>query len=123
MLGVGTDICDVARIAKLLDTYRDTFLSKNFKDFEIEYCEARANKAQHYAARFAAKEAMAKALGTGFVQGLSPLSFAIKNDEAGKPIAILDSEVLDIMKKKGATKMDISLSHLKDFAIAFAVMS
>ncbi|MFI3290317.1 MAG: holo-ACP synthase [Opitutales bacterium] len=123
IIGIGTDICDVERIAKLLDNYKDSFLSKNFADFEIEYCEQRANKAQHYAARFAAKEAMAKALGLGFVKGLSPKSFAVKNDENGKPIAILDKQAESIMQSLGATKIDISLSHLKDYAVAFVVIS
>ncbi len=121
--GVGTDIADVARISKMLEQYGDAFLKKTFTDAEIKYCAARPDAALRFAARFAAKEAMAKALGTGLRGKITLKSLSIENDELGAPRAVLDEAARAALEKLGAAKMLVSVSHLKEYAIAFAVAS
>ena len=121
--GVGTDIADVARISKMLEQYGDAFLKKTFTDAEIKYCAARPDAALCFAARFAAKEAMAKALGTGLRGEITLKSLSIENDELGAPRAVLDTAARAALAKLGASKMLVSVSHLKEYAIAFAVAS
>lgn len=121
--GVGTDIADVARISKMLEQYGDAFLKKTFTDAEIKYCAARPDAALRFAARFAAKEAMAKALGTGLRGEITLKSLSIENDELGAPRAVLDAAARAALAKLGASKMLVSVSHLKEYAIAFAVAS
>ncbi len=121
IVGIGTDIVDVERIASLIEKYGDTFLKKTFTDSEIDACKNRADSAQKFAARFAAKEAMAKALGTGFRDDITLKSLSIKNDELGAPIAVLDSNAQNALEKLGAKKILVSLTHIKNLAQAFAI--
>ena len=88
VVGVGIDLADVARIRGLLEKYGKSFLSKTFADAEAAHCMARANPAEALAARFAAKEAVAKALGTGFSAGVSPKGIAIENAPSGAPLTV-----------------------------------
>ena len=122
--GVGIDIVDVARIKKLLENYESSFLSRTFTQAEIDYCKNCAYPELHFAARFAAKEAMVKALGTGFSGAITLKSVSVENDpQTSAPIAILDDFAKQRMNELGATKMLISLTHLKDYAQAIAILS
>ncbi len=124
VIGVGIDIVDVARIQKLLTNHEGSFLERTFTEVEIQYCKKFANSAQHFAARFAAKEAMVKALGTGFVGNITLKSVSVENNQdTSAPIAVLDNFAKQRMKELGATKMLISLTHLKDYAQAIAILS
>ncbi|MEO6732509.1 MAG: holo-ACP synthase [Ferruginibacter sp.] len=120
--GVGIDIIEVERVATKLGKqsgFREMVFSKN----EIEYCEIKANKFEHYAARFAAKEAFFKALGTGWINGTAFNEVEIINDEKGKPALILSGEtattIAAIMSFK---KISVSLTHLKTIASAIVIM-
>ena len=119
--GIGTDLVDVPRIASLLERHGAAFLEKNFTPAEIAACEGKANAAQRFAARFAAKEAMAKALGTGFSGKITPKSLSIENLESGEPRAVLDDAAKARLEEIGARKMLVSITHLKEYAQAFAV--
>ncbi len=122
--GVGIDIVDVARIKKLLENYKTTFLEKTFTQAEIDYCKKCSSPELHFAARFAAKEAMVKALGTGFSANITLKSVSVENDtQTSAPIAVLDDVAKKRMKELGAKKMLISLTHLKDYAQAIAILS
>lgn len=121
--GVGIDICDVARIESLIKRHGDAFLKKIFTDAEIAYCSGRADSAQRYAARYAAKEAMAKAIGTGFSGGITPRGLSVENDAGGAPYAVLDAAATEAMRARGAKKMLVSLTHLKEYAQAIAILS
>lgn len=121
VVGIGTDIADVARIKSLIEKYGNAFLEKTFTAAEIAYCRSKADAPLHFAARFAAKEAMAKALGTGFRDSLTLKSMSVENDELGAPFAVLDEAARKRLEEIGAGKMFVSLSHLKDYAQAFAV--
>ena len=119
--GIGTDLVDVPRIASLLERHGAAFLEKNFTPAEIAACEGKANAAQRFAARFAAKEAMAKALGTGFSGKITPQSLSIENAESGEPVAVLDAAAKARLAEIGARKMLVSITHLKEYAQAFAI--
>ncbi len=122
--GVGIDITDVARIKKMLEKYGDSFLARTFTEAEIQYCKNRAAAEMHFAARFAAKEAMVKALGTGFSADITLKSVSVENDtDTGAPRAVLDEAAQKRMCQLGAKKMLISLTHLKDYAQAIAIAS
>lgn len=121
--GVGIDIAEVDRIKALIDSYGDVFLEKTFTEDERLYCRKTANPAMHFAARFAAKEAMAKALGTGFGGKITLKSLSVARDALGKPVAVLDAAALERITALGAKAMHISLTHTKQTAQALAILS
>lgn len=118
VLGIGNDIVKVARIKSSIDQYQDRFLNRVFTASEQEYCLARKEAALHFAGRFAAKEAVAKALGTGFSGGITWLDIEVVNDEKGKPYLVLSSKLLALF---GNPRLSISISHCDEYATAFAI--
>jgi holo-[acyl-carrier protein] synthase len=122
MIYCGTDIIEIKRIEKSIEKY-ENFIKKVFTKKEIEYCESKKNqKYQHYAARFAAKEAFSKALGTG-LSGFTLKDIYIVNDDKGKPTLIAENKAAEIVKEKfGECSIHVSLSHEKEYAIAFVII-
>lgn len=122
IVGIGIDIIEVARIREvLLRTPR--FRERVFTPAERAYCESRgAVAAQHYAARFAAKEATLKALQTGWRGGISWQDVEINSGESGAPHLILHGPVLELFKNSAATAAHLSLSHTTEHAIAQVVL-
>ncbi|MCB5223906.1 MAG: holo-ACP synthase [Candidatus Cloacimonadaceae bacterium] len=121
-LGIGTDIVKVARIARLLERHPE-FIHKVFTASEIEYCNSRSFPAQSYAARFAAKEAVMKALGTGWDGQVNWRDIEVLNTGEGVPKLKLHGLALERMKALGAENALLSLSHEKEFAVAFVVLT
>lgn len=122
ILGIGFDLIEVARIAKQLDS-DSRFKEKIFSAAEIEYCESfRVNKAQHYAARFVAKEAFFKALGTGYRGGLAFNEITIINDDLGKPTIRLSGKTEDYARQNQFGEIYVSLSHLRELAGAVVII-
>ena len=119
IFGIGTDIIEVARVE--IAVKKDAFVKKLYSEREIAYCEAN-RKAESYAARFAGKEAFFKALGTGWRDGLVLTEVEILNDELCKPYLQLSGKTAAIVAEKGVKNMHISLSHTKDWAIAYVVL-
>ncbi|MHC1706700.1 MAG: holo-ACP synthase [Bacteroidales bacterium] len=119
--GIGTDIIEVSRVGGLI-TRGDNFKEGVFTPGEIEYCESKRHKNQHYAARFAAKEAFLKALGTGWAFGISFIQVDVFNDELGKPEIRLKGKAEEYVKEKGINKIYVSITHLKDYAVAMVVL-
>ncbi|MGC4038910.1 MAG: holo-ACP synthase [Chitinophagaceae bacterium] len=119
--GVGIDMIETERVeAKIAKEsgFREMVFSKS----EIDYCETKANKYEHYAARFAAKEAFFKALGTGWKNGTSFNEIEITNDESGKPEIRLSGETAKTIETLIIGKISVSLSHLKDIAAAVVII-
>ncbi|NLK87521.1 MAG: holo-ACP synthase [Clostridiaceae bacterium] len=118
----GVDIIEIDRVKKSVDELAG-FKSRVFTEKEIAYCEGR-NKAKYesYAARFAAKEAVLKALGTGLADGVEWKHIEISNDERGKPVVLLTCRALDIFREMNGKSIDISLSHCSAYAVAYAVI-
>ncbi len=118
----GVDIIEIDRLEKSI-TEQEGFKDRVFTDGEISYCEKRKNaKYESYAARFAAKEAVLKALGTGIADGLEWKQIEILNDEFGKPYVVLKRRALELFNAMGAKNMDISLSHCSEYAVAYVVI-
>jgi holo-[acyl-carrier protein] synthase len=119
--GIGTDIIEVSRVGGLVSKGRE-FIDKVFTEAEVAYCESKHFKHQHYAARFAAKESFMKALGTGWAQGISFDQIEIINDELGKPDIVLSGKAGEFVNEKGIIKIYLSITHLKDYAVAMVVL-
>ncbi|MEP9410330.1 MAG: holo-ACP synthase [Candidatus Brocadia sp.] len=114
---VGIDIIEIKRIERLFSANED-FLRRVYTEKEVEYCKQRKNKYQHLAARFASKEAMFKALGTGWVGKMKWTDIELLNDENGRPYLNLYGTVKELADKKCIGNISVSLSHCRDYAIA-----
>ena len=120
ILNTGVDIIEVERIKEVLEKFGERFQKRIYTQTEIDYCESyKDTKYVHYAARFAAKEAFSKAIGTGITQGFKFNEIGIRNEKSGMPVLELTG---DLAEKWGKYKVHISLSHTKENAIAFVVM-
>ncbi len=121
VIGIGTDIVEVLRIAQMIERHGELFLHRVFTPREIEYCSARKAATQHYAGRWAAKEAILKALGTGWSRGIQWLDMEIRNDGAGKPSVALGGGAREVCEQLGIGEMMVSISHCRTHASAVAV--
>jgi holo-[acyl-carrier protein] synthase len=122
IFGIGTDIVHINRMRENLDKYGNKFARRILTEKEFSEFESKKDKAAFLAKRFAAKEATAKAMGTGFSGGLSLHHIGVEHDEAGKPIL----EFLDIAKKflqdKNIKQTHLSLADERDYAVAFVTL-
>ena len=121
IFGIGIDNIEVARIKKQIES-NNGFKEKIFSSKEIAYCETKRNKEQNYAARFAAKEAFFKALGTGWRNGFEFTDVEIVNNELGKPEINLKGKTRMFADKNKLSNIYVSLSHLKESAVAFVII-
>lgn len=117
--GIGIDLEEIPRFAELLDQWHGRFERKLFTEAEIAYCRGKTLPAQHFAARFAAKEAFAKAIGTGWSGHFSWKDVEVCNDEAGKPSFVLHNS---LRERFGAMNIHLSLSHSTSHVTAMVVI-
>lgn len=120
ILGLGIDVIDVERVSKAADNAR--FMQRVFTDVEREYFAKKNGDCQSVAGVFAAKEAAAKALGTGFACGVGLHDIEITHDALGKPAVVLYGGALERMRALGASKLHISISNIKTLAVAQAIL-
>ena len=120
VLGIGTDIVECLRIANMIEKHQDLFINRVFTPGEIEYCSGRKAATQHYSGRWAAKEAILKAIGTGWSNGIRWTDIEICNQMGGKPYVQLGGAARTIAHSKGISEILISISHCRLFATAFA---
>ena len=121
VFGIGIDVVEVERIASAIERHGEPFLAKLFTAGEREYCESRKNSAMHYAARFAAKEAVSKALRTGIGGNAGLLEMEVVNDPSGAPEILLSGAADEFVRKHGITEIQISLTHARGYAAANAI--
>jgi holo-[acyl-carrier protein] synthase len=119
ILGIGVDIAEIARIKRLLD--RKGFAEKVFTPSELASCGKQIAPEASLAGRFAAKEAVMKAIGTGWARGVSWQDITIVNDDAGKPLVELTGQALRTADRIGAARILVSISHSGGYAVAQAV--
>ena len=119
MQGIGIDIVEISRIRAGLERHRSHFLDKIFTPQEQAYCLRYQDPVPHYAGRFCAKEAIAKALGTGFQEGLSLLDIEICHTVEGKPYCRFSERVEERLR---TLQVLISISHCKEYATAVAYL-
>ena len=118
IVGVGVDIVEIEKLRLAMVRRGERLRNRAFTPVEIAYCEERANEYQHYAARFAAKEAVFKAIGTGWRDGVSWHDAQVKNELSGKPSLILSGRALELAQLLGAQHFWVSLSHTDHYAVA-----
>ena len=122
IVGTGVDIAEVPRIAASIDRFGERFLKRVFTAAEIRYCEPKANKAERFAARFAAKEAALKAIGTGLHFGISWQDVEVTRQPGGRPTIAFHRNAGDFFRKLGARRAHLSLSHTTEHAIAYVIL-
>lgn len=121
IIGIGTDITECLRIANMIERHGELFIGRVYTDHEISYCSTRKAATQHYAGRWAAKEAVLKALGTGWRRGISWRDVEVRNIASGAPTIALHAAARDVADDLGVYRMHISISHARSHAIAYAI--
>ena len=119
IVGIGVDVVDVERMRAVLERQKDYFLNKIFSDMEVAYCKTRQRSYIHFAARFAAKEAVAKAMRTGWSGAFHWKDIEVVNDSTGAPHVLLVGEVARALKDY---KLHLSISHSDTTVVAFVIM-
>ena len=122
ILGTGIDVTETARIEKALARHGDRFSRRIYTAQEIRYCEKFKNRAERYAARFAAKEAAFKALGTGWRGGIEWIDAEVAHQSSGKPELVLHGKASERAEQLGVTRVSLSISHGEQFAVAIVIL-
>jgi len=121
VFGIGTDIVECLRIAQMIERHGQLFIGRVYTAREIEYCSSRKAATQHYAGRWAAKEAVLKAMGTGWIRGITWRDVEVRNEAGGRPTIALAGGAREICEERGITDMQISISHCRTHATAYAL--
>ena len=121
IIGIGTDIIECLRIAQMIDRHGELFIRRVYTEHEIAYCSTKKAATQHYAGRWAAKEAVLKALGTGWVRGISWRDVEVRHKPGGAPTVALRGGAKEVLERSGIQRMHISISHCRSHAIAYAI--
>jgi holo-[acyl-carrier protein] synthase len=122
IVGTGIDIVEVRRVAAALDRFGERFMRRLFTAAEIRYCESKANRAERYAARFAAKEAGLKAIGTGWRAGISWRELEVCREPGGRPTLVFTGRAGEIAARLGTKRAFLSLSHTAEHAVAQVIL-
>jgi len=120
-LGIGTDITECLRIARMIERHGELFINRVYTSEEIRYCQQRAQSTQHFTGRWAAKEAILKALGTGWRRGISWRDVEIRNEPSGRPVVTVHGGAKEAVEQLGIAELQVSISHCRTHATAFAV--
>ena len=122
IVGIGVDLILIERVARMLEAHGERFTTKVYTDAEVARCSGRRNAAQEYATRWASKEATMKALGTGWRQGVRFKDIENYNLPTGKPMIRLHGRAKEIAQELGATRVHVSVSHERGYAVAVVVL-
>jgi holo-[acyl-carrier protein] synthase len=122
LIGTGVDLIEVERIAHSIERFGERFLRRVYTDHEITYCQGRRASAESFAARFAAKEAGAKALGTGISRGVTWNEFQVARNPGGRPVLELQGRAALLAKELGVRAISLSLTHTSSLAMATVLM-
>jgi len=118
--GVGVDLVSIPRMRTLIDRWQERFVDRVFTEHEIAYCRARRDPVPHFAARFAAKEAGLKALGTGLQLGVRWRELEVRRERTQAPTLVLSGKSREIGLTRGGSRMLLSLTHEGEYALAQA---
>jgi len=122
IVGTGIDIAEVPRIAASIERFGDRFLHRIFTEGEMRYCESKANRVERYAARFAAKEAAMKAIGTGWNHGVTWRDVEVSREPGGRPTLAFHRKAAEFAARLGAKHVALSLTHSAEYAIAQVIL-
>jgi holo-[acyl-carrier protein] synthase len=121
IVSIGTDIVECLRIGRMIEQHGELFLTRVYTDREIRYCQTRKHATEHFAGRWAAKEAILKCLGTGWQRGMSWTDMEIRNDLQGKPRVLLRGAARDHAEALRISDILLSVSHCRAYATANAL--
>jgi holo-[acyl-carrier protein] synthase len=121
IIGIGTDIVECLRIGRMIEQHGELFLNRVYTEREVRYCQARKRAVEHFAGRWAAKEAILKCLGSGWRKGLCWTDMEIRNDPSGKPVVLLCGAAKESAQQLRITDIQLSISHCRAYATAHAV--
>src|SRR5947199_4749148 len=121
IVGIGADIVECLRIGRMIEQHGELFLNRVYTEREIRYCQARKHSTEHFAGRWAAKEAVLKCLGTGWRRGLCWTDIEVRNDPSGQPRIRLHAATRDYARSLGIREVLISVSHCRTYATAYAM--
>jgi holo-[acyl-carrier protein] synthase len=121
IIGIGTDITECLRIARMIERHGELFIDRVYTPEETKYCQSRKQATQHFTGRWAAKEAILKALGTGWRRGISWRDIEVRNELGGKPIVAVRGGAKDVVEKLGISEIQVSISHCRTHATACAI--
>jgi holo-[acyl-carrier protein] synthase len=121
VVGVGADIVECLRIAQMIERHGEVFLTRVYTKSEIEYCSSRRAATQHYAGRWAAKEAVLKAMGTGWSRGITWRDIEIRNEAGGRPSVALGGGARQICEQLEIGDLLVTISHCRTHATAYAL--
>ncbi len=121
VVGLGTDLTEIARVRRSVERFGSRFLDRIYTPGEIAYCLRKKDAAESLAARFAAKEAGAKALGTGISRGVSWQEFEVRREPSGKPSLWLSGRAAELAAELGINRLSLSLTHTRDLAMAVVI--
>ena len=121
IVGLGTDIVEIVRIGEMIDRHGEAFLNRIYTQEEIRYCQKRKHCNEAFAGRWAAKEAVMKALGTGFIRGIGWQDIEILAEKSGKPYVNIKGGAGEHAKKIGVERILITISHCRAYATATAI--
>ena len=122
IVGTGIDVIEVPRVAAAIERFGQRFLNRVFTEGEIRYCDSKANRVERYAARFAAKEAAMKALGTGWSRGVRWRDLEVLRQPGGRPTVAFHGRAAEFAAKLGVTNAALSLTHTKAEALAQVIL-
>ena len=122
IIGTGIDIVEVPRIAQSIERFGDRFLNRIFTEAEIRYCQSKANRNERFAARFAAKEAAMKAIGTGMRGGVTWKDFEVGREPSGRPTMLLHGKAAKVAELLGGRRTHLSVSHTEQHAVAYVLL-
>jgi holo-[acyl-carrier protein] synthase len=122
IVGTGIDIAEVPRIGAAIERFGDRFLRRVFTENEIRYCDSKANRIERYAARFAAKEAALKAIGTGWKGGVAWTDIEVRREPGGRPTISFTGKAAEFAARLSVRHVSLSLSHTKDQAVASVIL-
>jgi len=121
IIGLGTDIVEITRIGQMIERHGELFLQRVYTETEIRYCQQRKESMQHYAGRWAAKEAVMKTLGTGFTRGVGWQDIEVANRRSGQPRIVLTGGAKEFATRRGIDDILITISHCRTYATATAI--
>lgn len=122
IVGTGVDIVEVPRVAAAIERFGKRFLERIYTGAEIRYCQSRRNSTERFAARFAAKEAALKALGTGWRQGIAWKEVEVRREPGGRPTVHFHGRAAEVAERLGMKHASLSLSHTAEQAIAQVIL-